>query len=96
MSREQNTITAMIRLFCKEQHGGKKELCAECSELLEYARERVEHCPFGTDKPACSKCTVHCYKPEMRNRVTQVMRFAGPRMIYRHPLMAIRHLLRRG
>jgi len=28
----------------------------------------------------------------MRGRITEVMRFAGPRMTWRHPLLAIQHL----
>ncbi len=41
----------------------------------------------------CKKCTVHCYKPVMRERMRQTMRFAGPRMIFYSPWAAIRHLL---
>lgn len=29
----------------------------------------------------------------MRDRVKAVMRYAGPRMIIHHPLMALRHML---
>jgi hypothetical protein len=67
-------------------------LCEECSALLEYARARLDHCPYGLDKPTCAKCTTHCYKPAMREQVRAVMRYAGPRMVKEHPLLAAAHL----
>lgn len=62
-------------------------------ELLRYAHARLDHCPFGEKKSACKECTVHCYKPVMRERMRQVMRFSGPRMLLYAPWQAIRHLL---
>jgi hypothetical protein len=44
-------------------------------------------------KTFCSNCNVHCYKPEMREKIREVMRFSDPRMIFYHPIMAIRHLI---
>ena len=93
LRREAETIEAMISLNCRDRHRSETVLCAECAELLTYARQRLERCPFAEDKPTCANCPVHCYKPEMRARVRTVMRFAGPRMILHHPLVAIRHLL---
>ncbi|MCF7849502.1 MAG: nitrous oxide-stimulated promoter family protein [Kiritimatiellales bacterium] len=91
---EIRTINAMIRMYCRAHHGKNRMLCAECRQLSEYAQQRILQCPLGDGKVACSKCTVHCYQPEMRTRVIEVMRFAGPKMIYRHPVLAIRHVLR--
>ena len=67
-------------------------LCEECAALLEYARARLDRCPYGLDKPTCAKCTTHCYKPAMREQVRAVMRYAGPRMVKEHPLLAAAHL----
>ena len=68
--------------------------CAtECAELLVYATRRLDRCVFGDDKPTCAKCTVHCYSADKREEVRAVMRFAGPRMIWRHPVLAVRHVL---
>lgn len=92
MNPEYKTIEVMVRLYCRKQHGAV--LCEECGELLDYARLRIEKCPFGEEKPACESCTVHCYQPEMRERVREVMRFSGPRMLMRHPVLAVRHLIR--
>ena len=83
----------MIRLYCKKYHGTKTGLCPECAALAEYACDRSDKCPFMDNKTFCNNCKVHCYKPEMRDRIRQVMRFSGPRMIFHHPVMAMQHLI---
>jgi len=91
--REKKTIAAMMNIFCKAHHGTKGTLCSECQQLLEYAHARLDACSFGEEKPVCIECTIHCYKPDMRERIRAVMRYAGPRMLLRHPVLAICHLL---
>jgi hypothetical protein len=94
LRREWRTIAAMIAITCIKRHGGRRgALCPECRELHDYAELRLTRCPFGADKPTCAHCRVHCYRPEMRERVRDVMRFAGPRMLTRHPYLALMHLL---
>ncbi|MFH1717179.1 MAG: nitrous oxide-stimulated promoter family protein [Planctomycetota bacterium] len=95
LEKERKTIGIMIRIFCGAHHGiTAGDLCSECEELFGYAGERLRRCPFGENKGPCSKCRIHCYKPDMRKRITEVMRYSGPRMIKRHPLLAIDHLLK--
>ena len=67
-------------------------LCAECAALMDYATRRLDRCVFGDDKPTCANCKVHCYSKSMRERVREVMRYAGPRMVWRHPVLALAHL----
>jgi hypothetical protein len=94
LERERRTIRLMIELYCQKKHPSDAAgLCPACQQLADYALQRIERCPFKANKPTCAKCTVHCYKPEMRALVRQVMRFAGPRMLIYHPLLAIAHLL---
>lgn len=93
MDRHLKTINAMLGIYCKAHHPPQHTLCEECKELHDYAEQRLRHCPFLPDKPPCSKCTVHCYKPAMRERIREVMRYAGPRMLGKHPVMAVRHLV---
>ena len=93
LEREKRTVALMIRLYCRKKHGNKKELCSECEALLEYAMLRSDKCPFMESKTFCSNCRVHCYKPDMREKIRTVMRFSGPRMIFSHPIMAIRHVV---
>jgi len=92
IGRERRTIRAMVGIYCRAHHGTSRELCDDCRELLDYALRRLACCPFGEEKPACADCPIHCYKPAMRSRVQEVMRFAGPRMIRRHPILAVLHL----
>lgn len=91
--REEKTVAAMVRLYCRRQHGTDGGLCPDCRELLDYARRRLARCPFQEQKPTCARCPVHCYRPAQREQVRAVMRYAGPRMLLRHPLLAILHLL---
>ena len=93
--REKQTVRAMVRIYCRDHHETSDALCGECGELLDYALSRLDHCPFGTDKTTCANCTVHCYKPAMRDRTKEIMRYAGPRMLLRHPILAVFHLLDR-
>jgi len=93
MQREARTIEAMIEIYCHDHHGTRGELCADCTALLDYAGRRLEKCPFQENKTTCTKCPVHCYKPAMREQVRQVMRYAGPRMVYKHPVLAVLHIL---
>lgn len=93
LEREKLTVELMLRLYCKHHHPLKKELCLECRDLLNYALKRLTHCKFGEGKPTCGKCTVHCYKPEMQQKIIEVMRYSGPRMPLNHPILAMRHLI---
>ena len=91
--REKEMVSRMIALYCRKQHHSKGGLCPECAELAEYARQRSDKCPFMETKTFCSNCRVHCYKPEMREKIRAVMRFSGPRMLFSHPAAAIRHMI---
>ena len=93
-AREFTMIAAMLRLYCRSHHAAPHAgLCEDCAALHDYARRRLERCVFGEAKPTCANCTVHCYKANMRERIRVVMRWAGPRMLWRHPVLALRHML---
>lgn len=91
--REKEMVSQMIALYCKKNHHTKGTLCPDCAALTQYARQRSDKCPFMETKTFCSNCTVHCYKPEMREKIRRVMRFSGPRMFFHHPVAAIRHVI---
>jgi hypothetical protein len=93
IEREKKTVKAMIRIYCRDHHAGGGELCDECAAMFDYAGRRLDRCVFGDEKPACNRCPVHCYKPDMRERVRVVMRYAGPRMIRCHLILAVMHLI---
>ena len=92
LDRERRTVDAMIHIYCKGHHNTRGELCDECGALREYAFARLDRCRFADAKPACGNCKIHCYKPDMRERVRVVMRDSGPRMLLRHPVLAIAHV----
>jgi hypothetical protein len=91
--RDARTVAAMVRIFCHDVHGSRSgQLCEPCQRLQVYADERLARCPFGPEKTTCRECRIHCYRPAERSAMKDVMRFAGPRMLGRHPWLAIRHL----
>ena len=91
---EKKLVAQMITLYCNKKHGTRKgECCAECAALESYARTRSDRCPFMETKTFCANCKVHCYKPDMREKIREVMRFAGPCMILTNPLIVVQHLI---
>jgi hypothetical protein len=92
-ARALKTIDAMIGMYCRGHHHGERSLCPDCARLRNYAARRLERCIFGDEKPNCADCAVHCYRAEMREQIRIVMRWAGPRMALRHPLLTIAHIL---
>ena len=92
LARERKTMSKMVAIYCSAHHADSaNELCSECQTFLGYAETRLRKCPYGDDKPTCANCPVHCYKPAQREHARTIMRYAGPRMLLRHPLLAIAH-----
>jgi hypothetical protein len=99
--KERRLIPVMIKKYCKGVHKrerkaqncGRGELCSECKALKEYALFRLEKCTFKVNKQFCSFCKVHCYKPDYRQEIKKVMRYAGPRMLFSHPIFAMSHVV---
>ncbi|MNJ36717.1 nitrous oxide-stimulated promoter family protein [Paenibacillus bouchesdurhonensis] len=105
--REKVTVAHMILVYCRGMHqeaekrnsiGGEIQssrplLCDECYALYEYSQKRLTYCRFGEEKTTCANCPVHCYAPQEREEIKQVMRYAGARMLFKHPWLAFRHLL---
>lgn len=94
VGREKETVETMIGMYCRDVHGSAGGLCSECIELRDYAFGRIDRCPIREHRVRCTKCEVHCYSPEMRERIRAVMRYSGPRMML-HPVMALRHFAKR-
>lgn len=66
--KEMRTVYEMIHLYCRKKHK-EKELCPECLDLYEYAKMRIEKCPFMETKTFCSQCKVHCYRKDKRKQI---------------------------
>lgn len=91
IAREKRTVAVMVSMYCQTHHDTSPALCGPCARLVEYAFCRLDQCPFGVKKTPCGQCPVHCYGPTMRTRIKDVMKYAGPRMIFRHPILALVH-----
>lgn len=92
--KERKLIPRMIGKYCHGKHRTKgKEVCKDCQELTEYALFRLSKCPFKENKRFCSFCKIHCYQPEMREKIKAVMRYSGPRMLFSHPVFAMSHVV---
>ena len=89
--QEKQTIRFMIELYSKKVD--HEPMSQECQDLYDYACKRIDHCPFMETKTFCSTCKVHCYGKQQREKIKEVMRFSGPRMLFYHPVMAIKHVL---
>ena len=93
LQREHRTMQKMVAIYCAARHADSETPCPDCATFLDYAEVRLEKCPYGADKPTCANCPVHCYKPHYRAQAKQIMRYAGPRMLLRHPILTIFHYL---
>ena len=83
----------MVNIYCHGMHGTGAILCPDCIEFLAYADDRLERCRFGEEKPTCAKCPVHCYRRYRREQARTIMRYAGPRMLWKHPILCLNHWL---
>ena len=92
IEKEKNIVAFMIEYYCKRNHH-KETICKSCNELVKYAHDRLNSCPFREKKTSCLKCKVHCYSKEKRKEIRKVMSYVGPRMIYFMPIQYIKHML---
>jgi len=96
LRRERLTMQRMVEIYCAAHHvAGGVTLCPGCESFLAYAECRLEKCPYGAAKPTCTRCPVHCYKREQRLLASSIMKYAGPRMAWRHPWLSLVHLFDR-
>ena len=89
IEKEKRISFLMIDLYYKEH----KEESISKEELKKYVESRLDKCPYQEEKTFCSNCKIHCYKKDMQEKIRAVMRFFGPRIVFRHPVMAIRHMI---
>lgn len=82
---EKETVSMMIDIRYKGSEEGEA--------LKAYACSRIDKCPFMAEKTFCSQCRVQCYGQKEREQIREVMKYSGPRMLFRKPGMVIRHAL---
>lgn len=86
VEREKELLMIMISIYEKGHH-------QDLSELKEYALKRIECCPRKEEKSFCSSCPVHCYQKKFRSQIKEVMKYSGKRMIFKYPVITIKHLI---
>jgi hypothetical protein len=94
IEREKQTVRKMIELYCRH-HLHQDTIPEEYQHLADFACRRLDHCKYGEKKTACKDCPTHCYAPKEREAIREVMRWAGPRMIWYAPKDAILHILKK-
>lgn len=92
IAREKLTIRKMITLYQRQSPDAVAD-AEHYDALYAYAEKRLDKCVFGEEKPPCKQCPVHCYQPVKREEMKAIMRWAGPRMLWRHPVLTVRHLI---
>ncbi len=88
-------MEAIGSIYCRGNHlnatrdaGG---MCPECRRVIEQTLERSAACPYG-HAGNCEDCKTHCQRGEARDAIRRIMRYAAPRMAFRHPVMTFRYL----
>lgn len=90
---ELKTMYQIIGIYCHNKHHTLKgQLCEECQKVWQYAEHRIDVCPHMENKTFCSVCKTHCYAPTYREKIREIMRYGGPRMLFISPIQVIRHM----
>jgi len=103
-TKDLRLLALFTQIYCKHHHAGRAlvkadldlpatdsyHYCAACAEFLTYAFERRRRCPLDP-KPSCKHCQVHCYRPGHREKVREIMRFSGKKLICRGRLDLLWH-----
>ena len=77
---ELKTMYQIIGIYCRDKHHTPKgELCDECQDVWHYAERRLDACP-------------HSYGPTYREKIREIMRYGGPRMLFVSPIQVIKHM----
>lgn len=92
IATEQRIANTMIDLYCRDVHRGET-ICANCAALKNMVHLKLAHCKFAENKPSCRNCPTHCWSGDKRGQIQVVMRYAGPRMLIHHPILAFVHIM---
>jgi Nitrous oxide-stimulated promoter len=76
----------------KELTGKQPRLCPDCQKLLAHALVKRTVCPMDP-KPQCKHCPSHCYHPNYRQKIKEVMKYSGRKLVMRGRVDYLLHLL---
>jgi hypothetical protein len=87
-------IGKFVEVYCAGRHSpvkrlpfglpaglGERRLCPECTEFMKYTITRRMMCPFEAEKPTCKHCKIHCFVPQQRERIREIMAYSGRKLI---------------
>ena len=86
MTTEKELLALMISIYENDHQ-------QDLSKLKEYAFKRIDCCPRKEEKTFCSSCPIHCYQKIYREQIKEVMKYSGKRMLFKHPVITIKHLI---
>jgi predicted amidophosphoribosyltransferase len=89
IDRERHALTAQLHIYCRARHGAGQKLCSACADRQHYIAERMERCELRAAKPTCTTCAFRCYAPPQQVKLRAILRYAGPRLLRKHPLLAL-------
>lgn len=92
IDQEKETLREMVTLYCRYRLKAKS-MPESYEQLVDYAFRRLERCRWGTKKPNCHQCKIHCYAPDKRKQMREIMKWTGPKMIIYAPMKAMRYLI---
>ena len=97
-------IGKFVEVYCAGKHGavertpfslpeglGERKICSECAAFMEYAVSKRINCPLEAEKPSCKHCRIHCYDRPRREKVREIMSYAGRRLMLRGRLDYVWH-----
>ena len=103
--KDLRVLMDFLQIYCEGKHTSQSKniwshpdldkdasLCPECFSLMEYSAKRLIYC-VQDPKPSCKDCTIHCYAPEQRAKIKEVMRYSGIRLILKGRLGYVLHYL---
>ena len=93
IDNEISVIITMIEIYYKNKKHKNLHTITEIEELKHYCKSRVANCPVILEKTFCSSCKIHCYDPNHRALIKKVMKYSGPRMLFYHPILLVKHLV---
>ena len=97
-------IGKFVEVYCAGKHGavertpfslpeglGETKICSECAAFMEYAVSKRINCPLEAGKPSCKHCRIHCYGKDQREKVREIMAYAGRKLMMQGRLDYVWH-----
>jgi hypothetical protein len=102
--RDIGLIGKFVEVYCAGKHAaterdplqlpaglGERIICPDCASFLEYAVTKRLNCPLEAEKPSCKHCRIHCYDRPRREKMREIMSYAGRRLMLRGRLDYVWH-----